>query len=58
MYNNIIFAALTIELNKNLIISHIYRFYLKANNVFFFLISKSSLFQSLDPFTLKDDLYR
>ena len=32
---------------------------MKAENVFLFLISaEGSLFQSLDPFTLKDDLYK
>ena len=31
------------------------RLYLKAETVFFFLITKGILFQSLDPFTLKDD---
>ena len=34
------------------------RLYLKAENVFLFLISEGSLLQSLDPFTLKDDLYK
>ena len=31
---------------------------LKAEHVFLFLISNGSLFQSLDPFTLKYDLYK
>ena len=32
--------------------------YLKTENVFLFLISKGILFQSLDTFILKDDLYK
>ena len=31
---------------------------MKAENLFLFLISEGSLFQSLDPFTHKDDLYK
>ena len=46
-------------MNKGLLLAIYYlRLYLKAENVFLFLTSKGNLFESLDPFTLKDDLYK
>ena len=56
MYSDIIIAALWVR--AWLLAIYDLRLYLKAENVFSFLISKGSLFQSLEPFTLKDDLYK